>query len=152
MGTETNPDGGIDGPADGYFGLGPAGQDIEFAFSVPVFRFGFYGAEAVETVDPCPPLSSCNFNDGVMAVNFYDISDSLISSVSFSTAGSFAWDQFHGFASTVQIGRVVFVDSGHMILDDIHFDPQAVPLPAAAWLFGSGLLGLVGLVRRKTLQ
>ena len=28
-------------------------------------------------------------------------------------------------------------------------DIQAVPVPAAVWLFGSGLLGLVGVVRRK---
>ena len=27
---------------------------------------------------------------------------------------------------------------------------SAVPVPAAAWLFGSGLIGLVGLARRKT--
>jgi len=27
--------------------------------------------------------------------------------------------------------------------------PSAVPVPAAAWLFGSGLLGLVGMARRK---
>ena len=25
----------------------------------------------------------------------------------------------------------------------------AVPIPAAAWLFGSGLLGLIGITRRK---
>jgi hypothetical protein len=30
--------------------------------------------------------------------------------------------------------------------------PSAVPLPAAAWLFGSALLGLVGIGRRKRLQ
>lgn len=29
--------------------------------------------------------------------------------------------------------------------------PTAVPVPAAAWLFGSGLLGLVGVARRKRL-
>jgi len=28
--------------------------------------------------------------------------------------------------------------------------PSAVPLPASAWLFGSGLLGLVAIARRKT--
>ena len=28
-------------------------------------------------------------------------------------------------------------------------DTTVVPVPAAAWLFGSGLLGLVGLARRK---
>ena len=27
--------------------------------------------------------------------------------------------------------------------------PAAVPIPAAAWLFGSGLLGLIGVARRK---
>jgi hypothetical protein len=27
--------------------------------------------------------------------------------------------------------------------------PQAIPVPAAVWLFGSGLLGLVGVARRK---
>ena len=26
---------------------------------------------------------------------------------------------------------------------------EVVPIPAAAWLFGSGLIGLVGLARRK---
>jgi hypothetical protein len=29
------------------------------------------------------------------------------------------------------------------------FTPAAVPIPAAAWLFGSGLLGLVGVARRR---
>jgi hypothetical protein len=29
------------------------------------------------------------------------------------------------------------------------FSPGAVPVPAAVWLFGSGLLGLIGLARRK---
>lgn len=28
---------------------------------------------------------------------------------------------------------------------------SAVPIPAAAWLFGSGLLGLIGMARRKTI-
>lgn len=28
-------------------------------------------------------------------------------------------------------------------------NPQAIPVPAAAWLFGSGLLGLIGIARRK---
>jgi len=41
-------------------------------------------------------------------------------------------------------------------LSDAYFDnvqmlvePPAVPVPAAVWLFGSGLLGLVGIARRK---
>ena len=32
---------------------------------------------------------------------------------------------------------------------DRGLEPPAVPIPAAAWLFGSGLIGLVGVARRK---
>jgi hypothetical protein len=32
---------------------------------------------------------------------------------------------------------------------DVIIDSSAVPVPAAMWLFGSGLLGLVGMARRK---
>ena len=31
----------------------------------------------------------------------------------------------------------------------VDLSPSAVPVPAAAWLFGSGLLGLIGMARRK---
>ena len=39
-------------------------------------------------------------------------------------------------------------------ISSVHLDsfvptPAAVPVPAAVWLFGSGLLGLVGIARRK---
>jgi hypothetical protein len=34
-------------------------------------------------------------------------------------------------------------------LDNVRVDVSAVPVPAAAWLFGSGLLGLIGVARRK---
>jgi hypothetical protein len=40
------------------------------------------------------------------------------------------------------------VPGNDFALDDISFSGSAVPLPAAGWLFGSGLLGLAGL--RKT--
>ncbi len=34
-------------------------------------------------------------------------------------------------------------------LDNVHVEIAAVPVPAAVWLFGSGLLGLFGLMRRR---
>lgn len=34
-------------------------------------------------------------------------------------------------------------------LEGIISSPSAVPVPAAVWLFGSGLLGLIGIARRK---
>ena len=32
---------------------------------------------------------------------------------------------------------------------NIAVTPSAIPVPAAVWLFGSGLLGLVGVARRR---
>ena len=34
-------------------------------------------------------------------------------------------------------------------LDGVSLEIQAIPVPAAVWLFGSGLIGLVGLARRR---
>ena len=52
-------------------------------------------------------------------------------------------------------GELVDVDFGDEYITNLTFDPNqltisaAVPVPAALWLFGSGLLGLVGMARRK---
>lgn len=37
----------------------------------------------------------------------------------------------------------------NVCVNDCSAPPPAVPVPAAVWLFGSGLLGLVGVARRK---
>ena len=42
-----------------------------------------------------------------------------------------------------------FEPDGYLGLD-LRLELTAVPVPAAAWLFGSGLLGLVGVARRKS--
>lgn len=34
-------------------------------------------------------------------------------------------------------------------VENVRMDVQVVPVPAAVWLFGSGLLGMVGIARRK---
>jgi len=52
-------------------------------------------------------------------------------------------------------GELVNVEFGEEYITNLTFDPNqltisaAVPVPAALWLFGSGLLGLVGMARRK---
>ena len=47
-----------------------------------------------------------------------------------------------GATSTNYNGSGVFYDN-------LNFDRVVVPVPAAVWLFGSGLLGLIGIARRK---
>ena len=40
-------------------------------------------------------------------------------------------------------------DCSHVVASDWLFTASPVPVPAAVWLFGSGLLGLVGVARRR---
>lgn len=50
------------------------------------------------------------------------------------------------------VDRLVFDgigDQGGFELDNLTLTPSNVPVPAAAWLLGSGLLGLIGVARRK---
>lgn len=55
-----------------------------------------------------------------------------------------------GFVSDTSITKVTFYNA---VNDGFNVDNiegvSAVPVPAAAWLFGSGLIGLVGLAKRK---
>jgi len=45
----------------------------------------------------------------------------------------------------------VAISVGHWLVADTPWEPAAVvPVPAAVWLFGSGLIGLIGVARRKT--
>ena len=46
--------------------------------------------------------------------------------------------------------RKVFTDLDVAALKDVGWEVSAVPVPAAVWLFGSGLLGLVAVARRRT--
>ena len=54
--------------------------------------------------------------------------------------------------SVVSVGanafQVSFNNNGTFLTVDVQVIP-AVPVPAAVWLFGSGLIGLVGIARRK---
>lgn len=45
---------------------------------------------------------------------------------------------------------VAFSNGGTVLEVDVQVVSTVVPVPAAAWLFGSGLLGLAGIARRRT--
>ena len=61
----------------------------------------------------------------------------------FATAGGF-WEQCQGGDDCIA-GITVLPPGGLATFATF----SAVPVPAAAWLFGSGLLGLIGIARRK---
>jgi hypothetical protein len=74
-----------------------------------------------------------------LAMNFNDLIDQTISiaGVAFDSA---IIDYTTPAGDPIQLARLI---------DNIVFDVAVVPIPASVWLFGSGLLGLVGMARRK---
>ena len=68
-----------------------------------------------------------------------------------SGTGYFAWVDLAtvpgGFTPTTP--TQLYYPSSVVEVSTADFGFQAVPVPAAVWLFGSGLLGLIGVVRRN---
>lgn len=52
-------------------------------------------------------------------------------------------------AGNIGINNIFTLTAGDTVHLESYFEVTAVPVPAAIWLFGSGLLGLVGMARRK---
>ncbi len=90
-----------------------------------------------------------NERNGVLDIEFYSLANVLLGSISVTAGGVFAWDQFHGFESNGDlIGRAVFVNVGHMVVDNAMFNGQ-VPEPTSLVPIGLGLAGLAAARRRK---
>jgi hypothetical protein len=69
-----------------------------------------------------------------------------------STDNGVSWMADAGPASLgANAYSVTFGTGANVIEVDVQIVP-AIPVPAAVWLFGSGLLGLIGLARRKTAE
>jgi hypothetical protein len=62
--------------------------------------------------------------------------------------GLLSGENYVGFGARNTIGTEGCISGSVTSFDAIN-DPSAVPVPAAAWLFGSALIGLAGVARRK---
>jgi hypothetical protein len=62
-----------------------------------------------------------------------------------NSGGSWSGDTGANCSPTTNSCTVTFADGTVLSVDT-----QIVPVPAAVWLFGSGLLGLVGVARRRS--
>ena len=57
---------------------------------------------------------------------------------------------FFGIISTDSLfSSVDLGGEAYFYFDNVTYAPAVVPVPAAVWLFGSGLIGLIGIARRK---
>lgn len=57
------------------------------------------------------------------------------------------WSYYSG--SSILFDTLILNFGGDYAVDDLALNETVVPVPAAVWLFGSGLIGLVGVARRK---
>ena len=86
------------------------------------------------------------FNENIVITGFFESGGEI--STSLTITGSYAPDYL--FSDAWQdLASVQFDTTGVLYIDNIVTVANVVPVPAAAWLFGSALLGLVGLRRRK---
>ena len=72
------------------------------------------------------------------------LNDELVGTISFANPSVSA---VFADPSLTQVIQIVNTDAALLLNYDFITTP--VPVPAAAWLFGSGLLGLIGFARRK---
>ncbi len=115
---------------------------IEVYFDNPVFNLSFVVADIDE-------------EEGITARAF-DISDTLLETVEFFAGDTGTGDRLGTLFefNTTGISKLILTPSPSSDggigwgVDNISYD-STVPIPSAVWLFGSGLVGLVGL-RKKS--
>jgi hypothetical protein len=106
--------------------------DLEISFNSLVSNLSFV-------------TSGWDDGDSVSA-SIYDASNSLLATIIITS------NTLVDFSTYTGISRLFLDDnsSGYGIAyDQFNFNTTTVPVPAAVWLFGSGLLGMIGFSRRK---
>lgn len=72
-----------------------------------------------------------------------NVAESLNGSGELLLSGDLLWTSGFGYAGLLGANTSTVVGSFNLA-------PSAVPVPAAVWLFGSGLIGLLGVTRKKS--
>ena len=91
------------------------------------------------------PFRLSQFGQEILSSNSIFASQAINYTIALDSAG--VPPTIDGFRNTAVPSLVSFATfSGGVFAD---WSPSAVPIPAAVWLFGSGLLGLIGVARRK---
>ena len=131
---------------------------------LPVFDFSTAGTIFNEgsqrpPVDPKlfgTDATGSNVDNTVATLGFFDANSTtaIPGADGFVSMGDFGQLFFNLTSSTSTTGLYLYIgevgDNGEVAGSSIEIsDAPTVPIPAAVWLFGTGLLGLVGMARRK---
>lgn len=108
--------------------------------SSDALRYNAYNAQAINDYGEPRYTRFSLILGGVDVLNYYDLPDYVPNLSDFQNVELIAWSEnpttgYRSHLFTVQ--ELAFTEV------------SAVPVPAAIWLFGSGLLGLAGVARRK---
>ena len=89
-----------------------------------------------------------SITSGVITINSVDYTVNLLNPPDVFQVGDGANDKTSAFGASTWLT----VSGGSYTGDhwDLNMDLTPVPVPAAVWLFGSGLIGLAGVARRKS--
>ena len=113
-----------------------------------IFRLNFTSVVTLESIDFFDIETDENGQTPLNAIKLFDDADNEIMANMFyvpDTGGDFTWGQLEFNVDGVK--RVELNMAGSGAIDNVAF--SRIPVPAAVWLFGSGLIGLTALARRK---
>lgn len=124
-----------------------------FSFSQSVSSIDIqFDALSATGAPPPETISGFDASSGIPVITYTDIAGTSFDGTTVSTtvdngrgiisasASPFTSFSFDHAQNTAQFGFVI---------EKITITTSAVPIPAAAWLFGSGMLGLIGMARHK---
>jgi len=132
---------------DGYYGLDINGETTEFRTGTGGNQLqltSIYDSAFSYDATSGSVTYSGQYNDPSLGFTGFSYSgtDFLINLSPISTSSA----SFQGFANTASLNESFSVDSLHISVSDV----TAVPIPAAVWLFASGLIGLASFAKRRS--
>lgn len=131
-------------------GINPI-DTVTLNFATPVDNFSFDRVGNIAAYSPSGTIKGSWFATAYNASNVIlgSVGEGLISTYSDVPTQTFSL-AFQGIYHIDFTGNSYnFAGTNMPVLDNLTFTSSPVPVPAAAWLLGSGLLGLMGVARRK---
>ena len=137
-----NFDTGSDGFVTGQFIADPDGQDVNSYGRASVISFEFSFLGVIFDTGSLEARSAQGYTD------FTGLQGTIYSSSTIDA--SLRLNTFYYVSSIAEWEYIPGYADGYVNLEpQFAVSVAAVPIPASVWLFGSGLLGLIGIARRR---